>query len=145
MSQLPLSSSDRWVAGTGLAAAFASLPLPTHAHSPELAAILAIGSIAVLAGHRWGLGIVVLAEVFLVAAVWPLALLARPPSLAAQIAVAIAAIGAAPGIIRALRGGDDVLDAFGITGHRWRKPMLRGFAISTGAICAWPLLAGPTG
>ncbi len=79
MGLLSALASDRWAAGTGLLSALAILPLPAHAHSPELAAALAVAAVAVLAGHRWALGALIIAEVFLVAAVWPAAFLARPP------------------------------------------------------------------
>ncbi|MCB0695330.1 MAG: hypothetical protein KDC19_13910 [Saprospiraceae bacterium] len=45
----------------GLVAALAVLPLPTVAGTPEAASVLAVGAIALLAGHRWGLALVVLA------------------------------------------------------------------------------------
>ena len=135
------SGGDRWVAGAGLAAAFAALPLPSHAHSAELAAVLAVGAIAALAGFRWGLAVLVAAEVFLVAAVWPLAILARPPSVAAQIAVVIACAGAVPGMIRLARGGDELIDLLGVSG-RWRRPTARALVVASGALWTWPALVG---
>ncbi|MBK9031661.1 MAG: hypothetical protein IPL61_10060 [Myxococcales bacterium] len=129
------------MAGSGLAAAFAALPLPAHAHSPELAAVLAVGAIAALAGFRWGVAVIVLAEVFLVAAVWPLAILARPPSVAAQIAVAIACVGAVPGMIRLARGGCEVVDLLGVSA-RWRRPTARALVLASGALWTWPAFVG---
>ncbi|KAB2888651.1 MAG: hypothetical protein F9K40_20335, partial [Kofleriaceae bacterium] len=74
---------------TGLAAALAALPLPTHANSPELGATLAIASIALMTGHRWGLAVLVVAEIFLIGALYPLAFLKFPPSTPALVAVCI--------------------------------------------------------
>ncbi|MEZ4402028.1 MAG: hypothetical protein R3B06_18505 [Kofleriaceae bacterium] len=132
---------DRWVALTGLAAAAAALALPTHAHNPELAAVLAVAAVAALAGYRWGIGVVVVAEVFLVAAVWPLAILARPPSTAAQVAVAVSCLGALPGLRLLLAGADDVLDVLGVDSTRWRPLAARGLLVGSGALWLWPALA----
>lgn len=124
---------------TGLAAALAALPLPQHAHSPEIAAVLAIGAIASFAGHRWGLGVVVLAEIFLVAAVWPLAILARPPSVAAQIAVAISVLGAGPGLWRLRGGARDVIALLGLADERQVK--WAGHGLIAGALLVLALPA----
>ena len=131
---------ERWVAASGLAAALAALPLPSHEHSPELAAVLAIGAIAWFAGHRWALGVVVLAEIFLVAAVWPLAILARPPSVPAQIAVTIACLGAGPGLWRLRGGARDVVALAGIASERGRRFAGHGLLAGALAILASPLL-----
>jgi|GEM_PF-3142959 len=130
--------SDTWVAATGLASALAALPLQSHAHSPEIAAVLAIGALACFAGFRWGVGIVVLAEIFLVAAVWPLAILARPPSVPAQIAVGIACLGAGPGLWRLRDGARDVIALCGIAGAHPRH-LGRGVLIGAVAILIWPI------
>jgi len=132
---------DGWVAATGLVAAFAALPLPSHAHSAELASVLAVGAIAALAGFRWGLAVVVAAEVFLVAAVWPLAILARPPSLAAQIAVTVACLGAVPGMARMLGGADELIELLGVNPGRWRRPAARGLVAASAILLAWPAVA----
>jgi hypothetical protein len=103
-----------WLGLTGLAAALAALPLPTHAHSPELGATLAIASIALLTGHRWGLAVLVIAEIFLIGAVWPLAFLAHPPSVPAQIAVFISVIGAVPGLASLGRAAAEMVELVGV-------------------------------
>lgn len=128
------------MAGSGLAAALAALPLPSHANSPEIAAVLAIGAVAAFAGYRWGLGIVVLAEIFLVAAVWPLAFLARPPSVPALVAVTIACLGAGPGLWRLRGGARDVMELLAIRHPRGR--WWAGHALVVGAVMvvAWPAL-----
>lgn len=129
---------ERWLGLTGLAAGLAALPLPTHAHSPELAATLAIGSIALLAGHRWGLAVMVVAEIFLIGAVWPLAVLARPPSVAAQVAVVVSVIGAAPGLRALGRAAAEIVELVGANRTR-RATRMAHAALATTALVAWAL------
>src|SRR5438128_9496047 len=66
---------DGWLALTGLIGAGLALPLAQSAwHGPEVAAILAVSAIALLAGQRWAIAVIVLAELFLLPTVWPRAL-----------------------------------------------------------------------
>lgn len=123
---------------TGLAAGLAALPLPTHAHSPELAATLAIGSIALLAGHRWGLAVMVVAEIFLIGAVWPQAVLARPPSLAAQIAVGVSVIGTVPGLLALGRAAAELVELVGARRTR-RATRFAHVALAAIALVVWTL------
>lgn len=126
---------------TGLAAALAALPLPTHAHSPELAATLAIGAIALIAGHRWGLAVLVVAEIFLIGAVWPLAFLAHPPSVAAQIAVTISLAGAIPGLRSLGRAAAEMVELVGARRTRRATRLARAALVALAGF-AWlvPLL-----
>lgn len=123
---------------TGLAAALAALPLPTNAHSPELAATLAIGSVALLAGHRWGLAVMVVAEIFLIGAVWPLAVLARPPSVLAQIAVGVSVIGAVPGLRALGRAAAELVELIGARRTR-RATRVAHVALAMVAAVVWML------
>ena len=82
-----------------MVAALAVLPLPTVRQTPEIASVLAVASVALLAGQRWALPLVVLADVALVGALWPRAFLHDPPSQAAQIGVLLGLAGAIPGFI----------------------------------------------
>jgi hypothetical protein len=67
---------DSWLAFTGLIGAGLALPLAQGAwHGPEFAAILAVSAIALLAGQRWAIAAIVLAELCLVPTVWPRAVL----------------------------------------------------------------------
>jgi hypothetical protein len=75
------------------------MPLPTVAQTPEIASVLAVGAIALLAGQRWALPIVVLADIALIGAVWPRAFLHDPPSTEAQVGVVLGLAGALPGIV----------------------------------------------
>ncbi len=129
---------ERWLGLTGLIAALAALPLPTHAHSPELAATLAIGSIALLAGHRWGLAVMVLAEIFLIGAVWPLAFLAVPPSVPAQIAVAVSVAGALPGLLSLGRAAAEIVELIGARRTR-RATRVTQTLLGIAAVLTWTL------
>ncbi len=103
-----------WLGLTGLAAALAALPLPTHAHSPELGATLAIASIALLTGHRWGLAVLVVAEIFLIGALYPTAFLTYPPSIPALVAVFISVLGAVPGLASLGRAAAEMVELVGL-------------------------------
>ncbi len=125
---------ERLLGITGLLAAVAAMPLPGHAHSPELAATLAIGALALLAGFRWGLAILVVAEIFLIGAVWPLAFMAQPPSLAAQIAVGISCLGAVPGVLSLRSGAAEVVGLFGMRRTRRATSVARAVLATTSAV-----------
>lgn len=67
---------EGWLALSGLVSAALALPLaPSAWHGPEVAAILAVAAISLLAGQRWAVAVIVLAEFFLLPTVWPRALL----------------------------------------------------------------------
>ena len=88
----------RLVAVAALIAALFSLALPTTSgYSPEIAAVLAVGSLAFLAGHAWGLLVVALADVMLLGKLWPLLFHRDPAESGAVIAIALA--GALPGLL----------------------------------------------
>lgn len=91
--------SDLWIGALGLIAALAVLPLPTVAETPEIASVLAVAAVALLAGQRWALPVVVLADVALIGALWPRAFLHDPPSTEAQVGVLLGLAGALPGIV----------------------------------------------
>lgn len=125
-----------WLGLTGLAAALAALPLPTHAHSPELAATLAIASVALLTGHRWGLAVLVIAEIFLIGAVWPLAFLAKPPSVPAQVAVFVSCVGAVPGLASLGRAAAEMVELVGAR-RTTRARRVAHAALVLLAVVAW--------
>jgi hypothetical protein len=65
----------------------------------EVSAILAIGALALLAGHRWGILIVAAADLLLIGHVWPVAAFADRPEPYARIAACTAMLGALPGLL----------------------------------------------
>jgi len=69
-------SREGWVALSGLVNAALALPLaPSAWHGPEVAAILAVAAIALLAEQRWAVAVIVLAQLCLLPTVWPRAVL----------------------------------------------------------------------
>jgi len=90
---------ELWIGALGLLAALAVLPLPTVKVTPEVAAVLAVTAVALLAGERWALPILVLADVALIGLLWPRAFIHDPPSQAARVGVFLGLAGALPGIV----------------------------------------------
>lgn len=87
-----------WVGVTGLMAAMVALPFGQNSwHGPEVAAVLAVSATALLAGQRWAIALVVLAELLLVPTVWPRAFLDS-----ADLALRVAALGALLSIVPGL-------------------------------------------
>jgi hypothetical protein len=63
---------EGWLALSGLVCTGLALPLAPGAwHAPEFAATLAVSAIALLAGQRWAVAAIVIAELCLVPTVWP--------------------------------------------------------------------------
>ena len=133
------------VAGLGLCAAMAAFALPFSGHdaqmAPEIASVLAIAAIGLLAGHRWAVAIVVIADVLLFGAVWPLAVFANPPSAHAQLIATLALVGALPGLVlmrRSLRPMVDLLVGGGRSA-RFRAATAGFFGLSGVVWIALPL------
>lgn len=93
-----LRRDDLWIGLSGLFAALLALPLAPGSHSPEIASVLAVSAVALLAGHRWAIGVVVVAELLLLPALWP-RLLVQPPDVAARIAILASCASAIRGIL----------------------------------------------
>lgn len=102
--------TDLAIGAMGLLAALAVLPLPTVGVTPEVAATLAVGAVALLAGQRWGIAVVVLADIAQIGALWPRAFLHDPPSTMAQVGVAIGIAGALPGLISLGRAAPELAE-----------------------------------
>jgi hypothetical protein len=128
---------DGWLALSGLIAAGLSLPLAQSAwHAPEVAAILAVASVARLAGQRWAFAVIVLADLSLLPTVLPRAVLG-PGGVPRLIAIAtIAAI--VPGV-RALRRAVTTLPA--ILGQTGTEQMCRRAQIGVVAVIVFAVLA----
>ena len=91
--------ADVRVGATALLAALLALPLaPSSWHGPEVAAVLAVSATALLAGQRWAISVVVIAQLLLLPTIWPRAILP-----ASEFAVRLAALGSllalVPGVI----------------------------------------------
>ncbi len=84
-----LRRSDQIIGVASLVSAAAAMPLVA---SPEASAVLAVAAIALLAGERWAIGLVIVAELALLAALLPF-LLGQPavvPTVAALLSIAAA-------------------------------------------------------
>jgi len=95
---------DMWISITALIAAMLALPLAQSSwHGPEVASVLAVAATALLAGQRWAVAVIVLAELLLLPTVWPRAFL--PPG---DLSVRLAALGTmitmVPGLLAVRRG-----------------------------------------
>src|SRR5215467_12939075 len=67
---------DLWIGITALIAAMLALPAGQNSwHGPEMSAVLAVSATALLAGQRWAVALVVLAELLLLPTAWPRAFL----------------------------------------------------------------------
>ena len=90
---------DMWIASTALIAALIVLPLgPNSWHGPEVASVLAVAATAMLAGQRWAVAIVVLAELLLLPTIWTRAFLPAQ-GLAIHLAALGAMIAIVPGVL----------------------------------------------
>lgn len=119
--------SDFWVAAITLVGALLALPLSQSSwHGPEVAAVLAVSATAMLAGQRWAISLIGLAEIMLAPtlamkifsgglALWP-----------GQI-VAVAALAATiPGLLRLRRAAAALVLVIGRhrTAHACRQAYL---------------------
>jgi hypothetical protein len=102
-----------WIAVTGLVAALLALPLAPASHSPEVASVLAVSAVALLAGHRWAIALVVISELLLLPGLWP-RLLVQPPDIAARVAIAASCLSAIPGILAFRRAGAELVAIAGL-------------------------------
>jgi hypothetical protein len=133
-------SGTRWIGALGLVAALAVFPLPTVGSTPEIASVVAVAAIALLAGQRWALPIVVLADVALVGALWPRAFLHDPPSQAAQFGVLLGLLGALPGLWMLGSAGSPLADVvFARPTARARRLSRVGIVVLAGVWLAMPL------
>jgi hypothetical protein len=99
IARLRRRRADQWIAVTALCAALLALPLaPTSWHGPEVAAVLAVSAIALLAGQRWAISVVVVAQLLLLPTIWPRAFL-PDHDLAVRLAALGSLIAVVPGVI----------------------------------------------
>ena len=128
---------EGWLALSGLVGAGLALPLaPSAWHGPEVAAILAVAAIALLAGQRWAVAVIVIAEICLLPTVWPRAVLGtgwipRLTALATMTALV-------PGVLAMPRAAV-VLAA--MTGHGATERLCRRTHIGLLAVCLFAVLA----
>jgi hypothetical protein len=124
---------DLLIAVTAMAAAMIALPLAQNSwHGPEAAAVLAVAATAMLAGQRWAIAIVVIAELLLAPTVVLRAFM--PDSeLAIRIAALIAVAGLVPGVLAMRRAAAALVL---VTGQRRTQVTCRRFQIGLVAMAA---------
>lgn len=116
--------SDVWVGVTALGGAMLALPLaPSSWHGPEVAAVLAVAATALLAGQRWAIAVVVLAQLLLLPTVWPRAFL-HGAALGPRLAALGALIAVVPGVIATRRAAAALVL---VTGRRRTRATCRRF------------------
>jgi hypothetical protein len=92
--------SDVWIGATALVAAVLALPLAQSSwHGPEMAAALAVSATALLAGQRWAIAAVGIAEVLLAPTVASRAFGGGLPLWPDQLAALGALIAIVPGLL----------------------------------------------
>lgn len=63
---------DFWIGSSALLAAMLALPLAQSTwHGPEVASTLAVAAVALLAGQRWAVAVIFIAELLLLPTIWP--------------------------------------------------------------------------
>jgi hypothetical protein len=128
---------EGWLALSGLVSAGLALPLaPSAWHGPEVAAILAVAAIALLAGQRWGVAVIVLAELCLLPTVWPRAVLGTGGSPRLIAAATLTAI--IPGMLAMPRAA---VALAAMTGHGQTERMCRCTQVGLLAIGVFAVLA----
>lgn len=127
---------DMWIASTAMLASMLALPLAQNSwHGPEVAAVLAVSATAMLAGQRWAIALVVIAQMMLVPSLVPRMLLA-PSELTAGIHGLVAIAALVPGVLAMRRAAAAMVL---ITGwQRTQSTCRRAHAglIAAGAIAA---------
>ncbi|MBA3465268.1 MAG: hypothetical protein H0T46_35380 [Deltaproteobacteria bacterium] len=78
-AKLKRRRDDLWIALSALTAAMLALPFAHNSwNGPEVAAVLAVSATAMLAGQRWAIALVVIAELMLVPTIVPRAFSGGP-------------------------------------------------------------------
>jgi hypothetical protein len=128
---------EGWLALSGLVSAGLALPLaPSAWHGPEVAAILAVAAISLLAGQRWAVAVIVLAELCLLPTVWPRAVLGTGAS---SRLIALATLTAIVPGVRAMPRAAVALAA--MTGRGGTERACRYTQLGLLAICIFAVLA----
>jgi hypothetical protein len=82
----------------------AALPLAQSSwHGPEVASTLAVAAVALLAGQRWAISIIFLAELLLLPTIWPRAFLGGVSLWPGRIAALTSLIMIVPGLLSGRR------------------------------------------
>lgn len=81
-----------------------ALPLAQSSwHGPEVASTLAVSAVALLAGQRWAIAVIVIAELFLLPTIWPRAFFGGVELWPGRIAALGSLAAIVPGLLSARR------------------------------------------
>jgi hypothetical protein len=123
---------DLWLGVTALASAMLALPLAQSSwHGPEVASTLAVSAVALLAGQRWAIALVVIAELLLLPTIWPRAFLGGVELWPGRIAALGSLVMIVPGLLSARRGAAALVM---ITGWRRTRETCRRFQYAFAAL-----------
>lgn len=99
-----LRRDDKWIGFTALVAAMFALPLAQSSwHGPEMAAALAVSATALLAGQRWAIAAVAIAELLLAPTVASGAFLGGLALWPGRVAALCALVAIVPGLLASRR------------------------------------------
>lgn len=128
------------MAVSGLAGALIALAMPTAIlQSAEIPVVLAVGALALLAGHAWGLLVVALADALLIGALWPV--LAFPEAHGA-VAVGLATgalLATVPGLLQLGRTVPRTVELL-VGSSASQRLRSTGVACCTALIAVWLVL-----
>ena len=123
---------DLWLGATGLLAALLALPLAQSSwHGPEVASTLAVSAVALLAGQRWAIALIVIAELLLLPTIWPRAFLGGIALWPGRIAALGSLIMIVPGLLSARRAAAAMVL---LTGWRRTQQTCRRFQYAFAAL-----------
>ena len=119
-----------------------ALPLaPSSWHGPEVAAVLAVAATALLAGQRWAIAIVAIAELLLLPTVWPRAFLGDADVLVRGAAL-LAMIATVPGVLALRRAAAALVVVSGWRRTRTACRRCHALLVATGiVVVALPLFS----
>jgi hypothetical protein len=127
-----------WIGLSSLFAALLVLPLAQSSwHGPEVASVLAVSATALLAGQRWAIALVVLAELLLLPTTWPRAFLGGIDLWPGRIAALGSLIAIVPGLLSLRRAAAALVI---VTGQRRTSRTCRRFQIGLVALGVIALL-----
>ncbi len=127
--------NDAWIATTALVGGMAALPLaPSTWHGPEVAATLAVAAVAMLAGQRWAIAIIVVAQLLLLPTIWPRAFLGHA-DLVSRLPALISVFAVVPGILAMKRAAAALVMVTGVPRTRFAHRGLQ-LALTVGGVVA---------
>lgn len=116
---------DFWVGSSALLAALLALPLAQSTwHGPEVASTLAVAAVALLAGQRWAIAVIFIAQLLLLPTIWPRAFFGGVELWPGRIAALGSVIMVVPGLLSGRRAAAAMVL---LTGWRRTKQTCRRF------------------